>query len=199
MTIAVLFADGFEEVEAVTPVDYLRRSGATVLSVSCKESNTVTGSHGVTVLTDIRVSDLAEAAPDGIVVPGGMPGAANVAACEAAVTAVADVHRRGGIVAAICAAPAVVLAKTGILRGKRYTCYPGMEQRMPEWCGAEWQSLTAGARKTDERCVVDGTLVTAAGPGAAEEFSLQLIRLVAGEAAAEKVRTGGVMRPLCQS
>lgn len=199
MTAIVFFAEGFEEVEALTPVDYLRRAGVEVVTAACGGAKQVTGSHGITVCTDVLALDVlkntvAGSVPDAVVVPGGMPGAANVAGCEEAVQVIKAVHGAGGITAAICAAPVVVFAKLGLLAGKSYTCYPGMEQQMEKWCGSDGKNLTAKANYTGKRCVQDEKLVTAAGPGTAEEFAVQLVRLLAGEQAAENLIKGSLLR-----
>lgn len=199
MNVVVFLADGFEEVEALTPVDYLRRVGVNVITASCGEALNVTGSHKITVVADALVADITSDVysgniPDAVIIPGGMPGASNVAECENAVKVINEVYKAGGITAAICAAPVVVFAKLGLLSGKKYTCYPTMEQQLEKWCGSEWLKLTKDAVFTGERCVLDGKLITAAGPGTAEEFAIQLVRSLVGEDAAGKLISGGVMR-----
>lgn len=197
MAVVVFLADGFEEVEALTPVDYLRRVGVSVVTASCGASLQVCGSHGITVLADSLASAVAEGkvgAVDAVVVPGGMPGASNVAECRDALSIVDSVRKDGGFVAAICAAPVVVLARTGLLAGKKYTCYPGMERQLEKWCGPDWEALSVGSDYTGGRCVRDGKLLTAAGPGAAEEFAVELVRLLAGDSAAESLKAGSLLR-----
>lgn len=171
--IALLLAQGFEEVEAVTPTDFLRRAGLDVRTVGI-DGKRATGAHGITLEADVALGDL-QAEPDAIVVPGGMPGAENIAASDAALGLIRSVFDKGGIVAAICAAPAVVLQKTGILRGMRVTCYPGFEDRF------------SGCTPVDERVVVDGNVVTSRGPGTAAEFSIKLIELLAGKQSASEI------------
>lgn len=197
MTAVLFLAEGFEEVEALTPVDYLRRAGVKVVVAACGDSLQVTGSHGITVLADMSVSELSkdtDFVADAVIVPGGMPGSSNVALCSDATGFIEKVYSSGGIFAAICAAPVVVFARLGLLAGKNYTCYPGMEAQLEKWCGPDWKELSAGAKYTGERCVRDGNLVTAAGPGAAEEFSVQLVRLLAGDSAAENLIAGSILR-----
>ena len=199
MNVVVFLAEGFEEVEAFTPVDYLRRVGVNVITASCGKTLNVTGSHKITVVADVLASDIVSDVqkrnvPDAVIIPGGMPGASNVAECENASQIINEVYNAGGITAAICAAPVVVFAKLGLLAGKRYTCYPTMEQQLEKWCGSDWQNLTKDAIFTGERCVLDGKLITAAGPGTAEEFAIQLVRSLVGEDAASKLIAGGVMR-----
>lgn len=186
--VILLLADGFEEIEALTPVDFLRRAGAEVLMSSIGESRTVTGSHGIPVLADRGLSELASEGIlrsdlwDAVLVPGGMPGASNVAASEEAGAFLKDMASRGKLVAAICAAPAVVLGSLGILEGKRFTCYPGMENRVR---GASW---------SDERVVADGAVITSRGPGTAAEWAIEIIRFLAGDAMAEKIAADTLQR-----
>ena len=152
----VLLADGFEEVEAITPIDYLRRAGVEVTTVSIGGSRAVTGSHGIPVTADAVLADIApEAAasqsgsapspdasrlPDALLLPGGGVGADNLAASAAAGALITAQLDSGKIVAAICASPAVVLAPLGILKGRRFTCYPGLEGTVNETksTGAQW-------------------------------------------------------------
>ncbi|MCH5290894.1 MAG: DJ-1/PfpI family protein, partial [Treponema sp.] len=135
-TVAVLLAPGFEEIEAITVIDYLRRAeiGVTTVAVPADgaEGTTVTGSHGIPVVADTTLAAYraARTVPDAIYSPGGMPGAANIGANADALDLIAAVAGAGKLVAALCAAPVVVLAKTGLLAGRRYTCYPGMEESL---------------------------------------------------------------------
>ncbi len=161
--IIVLLAEGFEEVEAVTPIDFLRRAGFDVTVLSLKGS-TVQGSHGI----QIKVDGDFEAFPpegDALILPGGMPGAAHLAAHSGCVTKVREFHAKGKVVAAICASPALVLEKAAaILDGRRYTCYPGFEKQ-----------ASGRGNYLPERVVVDQNIITACGPGAAAEFSATIM------------------------
>jgi 4-methyl-5(b-hydroxyethyl)-thiazole monophosphate biosynthesis len=191
----IFFADGFEEVEAITPLDYLRRAGVAVTSASCGKGKEVTGAHGVKITCDATVAEALGKFPagaDAVVCPGGMPGAANIASCKEAAALIEKTRDGGGITAAICASPAVVFARLGLLAGKTFTCYPGMEGNLAEWGGAE--SLTAGCRKADKAAVVDGNLITGRGPGAAEEFTLALVEALAGKPAVETLRKQACLR-----
>jgi 4-methyl-5(b-hydroxyethyl)-thiazole monophosphate biosynthesis len=172
-TIAVLLAEGFEEVEAVTPIDFLRRAGVEVITAGVT-GKTVTGAHGVPFTADILLKD-APANLDGIVIPGGMPGAANIAKSAEAVTLIQKLFSANKLVAAICAAPGVVLGPNGLLKGKKFTCYPGYEKDV------------AGAAFSEDRVVVDGNLITSRGPGTAAAFAIALIDYLAGKDAADKV------------
>ncbi|MDR1129304.1 MAG: DJ-1/PfpI family protein [Treponema sp.] len=177
----VFLADGFEEVEAVTPVDYLRRAGVELATVSISGNKTVTGSHKVPVIAD---KTLAEAAGvyDALLLPGGMPGAANLAACAELGRLLREQAAAGRIVAAICASPAVVLAPLGLIEGRRFTCYPGMEKE------------TSGGKWSEERVVVDGNIVTSRGAGTAADWAIALIGLLAGPAEGEKLARAVVLR-----
>lgn len=171
--IAVLLADGFEEVEAVTPIDFLRRSGVDVV-VAGVGTDEPTGARGVVIRTETRIEALPEEL-DGVVLPGGMPGAENLAASNAVQERTRGLFSSNMLVAAICAAPAVALGGFGILKDRRFTCYPGFESRVGDGTFVE------------ERVVVDGNLITSRGPGTAAEFSIALIEYLAGKEAAEEV------------
>lgn len=187
--VCVFFANGFEEVEALTPVDYMRRAGLDVTTVSCNTDKAVTGAHGVTVLADVTVKEIGEGTfdMDAVVIPGGMPGAKHVADCPLAIETIKKINEKKGLVAAICAAPVVVLGKTGVLKGKKYTCYPGMEDSFAQWADADWNTLTENTRYTGDRSVVDGNLITGAGPGAAVNFAVDIVAYLCGKAAAEQL------------
>ena len=167
-TVYVFFADGFEEVEAFTPVDVLRRAGLEVVMVSVTPDEIVTGAHGVPVLCDKNIvnCDFFDAAM--LVLPGGMPGAATLGECEDLCREVTRFAEQQKPVAAICAAP-MVLGKLGLLKGKRATCYPGFEQFLD------------GAEYTAALVEKDGNLITGKGPGAAMDFAMALVELLKGE------------------
>ncbi|MCR4580406.1 MAG: DJ-1/PfpI family protein [Treponema sp.] len=193
-TVAVFFADGFEDIEALTPVDYLRRAGLEVITVGVKgkpynDSMIVTSSHDVRIITDCNLdtylSNYGENAPDCLLCPGGSRGAENLSECEALLNHLENAWNQGKIVSAICASPAVVLGKTNIPHGKNWTCYPGMDKETnPEYVGMY----------VNKTFVTDGKLVTARGAGASEEFAMELVRLLADEATAEKIKKGTLQR-----
>ncbi len=194
MKAIVFLADGFEEVEALTPVDYLRRAGVevTVAGVSKKE---ITGSHGIKVCTDtVAAESLLSEKFDALIAPGGMLGSSNLAASPVVEKLFKDGENRGAVVAAICAAPVVVLAKVGLLKNRRYTCYPAMENDLEKFAGSNYKALTEGSVHLEERVVVDGNLVTARGAGVAEEFALALVEKLAGKAARDNLHKGIVAR-----
>lgn len=171
----VLLAPGFEEIEAVTPVDLLRRAGIAVTVVSVSASLEVTGGHDLVVRADKLVSDHRTTA-DAVIVPGGSGGAKAIAASPEASELILRHSRADALVAAICAAPAVVLHPLGLLKGRRFTCYPGMEARVE------------GASFSTDRVVADGRLITSRGAGTAVEFALAVIGALAGPGKAREVK-----------
>lgn len=193
-TAAVFFADGFEEIEALSPVDYLRRAGVNVITVAVPSSTTkdkyvVTSSHKVPMIMDLTLDEyLAEYGkklPDCTVLPGGSTGADNLAACAKLLEHLEACYSAGKLTAAICASPAVVLGQTAVLNGKKWTCYPDMES-----C-AQKEYLDGYSNKV---FITDGNLVTSRGPGASEQFAMELVRLLAGEEIAQKIHDGTQQR-----
>ncbi|MBN2442530.1 MAG: DJ-1/PfpI family protein [Spirochaetales bacterium] len=171
--IVLLLADGFEEVEAVTPADFLNRAGVDVLLTGVTGS-LVTGAHGIAIKAEYTLDTL-PGDLDGVIIPGGMPGSENVAQSDKAVTLIKKLFGKGKLIGAICAAPGVVLEKAGVLAGKRATCYPGFEKRFTNTVFSE------------ERVVVDGNVVTSRAPGTAAEFALTLVEILKGKKEAEKI------------
>lgn len=182
-TVYIFLAEGFEEIEAVTPGDILRRAGVTVKFVSCGKQTAVCGAHNVTYLADELISNIKadDPLPDAVVLPGGMPGATNLAACKPLEDLVKRMNQDSRVVAAICASPAVVLSHFGVLEGKCATCYPGMYDRAPEGSQISWQNA---------RLVVDGNIITSAGPGTAGEFGFAIADALLGPGASAKVKAG---------
>ena len=179
--IYLLLADGFEEVEALTPLDLLRRAGAEITTVGI-QGNTATGSHGITVACDITADAMDLSAADMLILPGGMPGSKHLDACHYVDTAIEAVMKKGGRLAAICAAP-LILGRRGLLDGKHAVCYPGFESELR---GAVI-SKKAGV-------VTDGNITTAKGMGVAFEFGIELVRLLFGKEKADAL-TKGTVRP----
>lgn len=167
-------ADGFEEVEAMTPIDLLRRAGVEVHTVGIT-GKTVTGAHGIPVVADLLPDAVNLALADMIFLPGGMPGTKNLYASTFVRDAVMQVLDEGHYVSAICAAPSVILGGMGLLEGKRATCYPGMEDGM------------TGAIVQDLSCVWDGKIITGRGAGAAFDFALTLCEALCGWEIADKI------------
>lgn len=176
----LVLAEGFEEIEAVTPADILRRAGVEVELVGL-EARDVTGSHGITIRADRVLGEREDA--DAIILPGGLPGAENLAASPRLARLLKAQAQRGKVVAAICASPGCVLAKHGLLDGRRATGYPGFEKRFP-----------ASATFVAEPVVRDGAILTSRGPGTAFAFGLALARELAGAEKAEELARGMLYR-----
>lgn len=176
--IYVFLAEGFEESEAIIPIDILRRAGKDVVTVSISDSKAVTSSHGVTVMADTLFDENDYDGAELVVLPGGMPGAANLYDCEPLADILVERNRKGERIAAICAAPAVVLGQLGIIKGKRVACYPGFED------------MLEGAEYTRELVETDGNITTAEGPAAAFPFGYELASLVASPEIASKIAEG---------
>ena len=172
-SVLVLLAEGFEEIEAITPIDLLRRGGAKVTVASVGETLAIHGSHGVVVMTDALLSDCTDDY-DCVVCPGGGMGSKNLAASFDVLQACIKTAQNG-VVAAICAAPAVVLGKTGLLTNKRVTGYPGSEK--------ECEDLVF----ENEKVITDGFLITAQAAGSAMEFALAIIARLFDENTAKKI------------
>jgi 4-methyl-5(b-hydroxyethyl)-thiazole monophosphate biosynthesis len=177
--VIALLAEGFEEVEAVTPIDYLRRAGITVTIAAVGGSLSVKGARGITVNADALLSDIIKRKEtdtfDAVVIPGGMPGATNIAASKEAGALITEMASAGKLVCAICAAPAVVLAPLGLLSGKKFTCYPGMEEKVRD---GKW---------TDERVATDGNIITSRGAGTAGVFAVAIIARLLSQAEGDKI------------
>ncbi len=174
-TALVILAEGFEEIEAIAPVDVLRRAGVRV-TLAGVSSLTVKGSRDTGVQADVLLKDIKDL-PDAVILPGGLPGATNLAKSGEVARLVKQMSVAGKLVAAICAAPAVVLAPLGILDGKKATCYPG--------CESDFSGKTVHSK---ERVVVDGNIITSQGPGTALEFALAITVRLVGQEIADTVR-----------
>ena len=170
----VLLAEGFEEVEALTPVDLLRRAGVETRLVGVT-GKTVCGARGIRVVTDLSMDDIDLAQADMIVLPGGMPGTTNLYADKRVTSAVRAMYDAGKYVAAICAAPSVILGGMGLLKGRRATCYPGMEDGME------------GAEAVPATCVTDEKIITACGVGGALDFACALITALISREKADEI------------
>lgn len=174
--IYMFLANGFEEVEALAPLDLLLRAGAdvTTVAIGCN-GKTVRGAHGISIEADISESELVCENIEMVILPGGMPGATNLDDSATVDAALARADKEGAYLAAICAAP-LVLGHRGYLRGRCATCYPGFEGEL------------AGATLTPAPVVRDGKIITAVGMGAALEFGLELVSALFGEDTAERLR-----------
>lgn len=173
----VFFATGFEDIEALAPVDIMRRAGVDVQTVSIYDERVIESAHGIGIVTDITLAEAQLDNAELLVLPGGLPGSTNLDACKTLTDALLAHYKAGKPLAAICAAP-LVLGHLGILEGKRATCYPGVEGELK------------GATYTASIVERDGLVVTGKGPGAAMEFGYTLVDLLQGEGASDGLREG---------
>ena len=178
---AILFANGYEEVEALTVVDLLRRAKIVCEILSVADSGHVTGSHGISIGADRNFSGTDFSQYDGVILPGGMPGTTNLAADERVLALLRSFAAAGKLTAAICAAP-TVLAKAGLLDGKKAVCYPGMEEQL------------TGAKVSFDPVAVDGTVITSRGLGTAIPFALSIVQYFEGRERAEALASSVVYR-----
>ncbi|MBR0597504.1 DJ-1 family glyoxalase III [Sinanaerobacter chloroacetimidivorans] len=168
-------ANGFEEIEALTVVDVLRRAGIDVKTVSVSDDRQITGAHEISVLADILYENANYSNCEMIVLPGGMPGTKNLAAHAGLEARIKEFAEDGKWIAAICAAP-MILGNLSLLKGKKATIFSGMEEHL------------IGAEFSKERVVVDGNFVTSRGAGTAMDFSLKLVELLKDEHTAATLR-----------
>ena len=180
--VLVLLADGFEEIESITCIDLLRRAALDVKAVSITGEILINGSRGITVRADTKISDIEEL-PDALVLPGGMPGAENLASSKEVIALIKKCFDEGRIIAAICASPAIVLAPNGVLDGKKATCYPGFEEK-----------FTEKTTYVNEKVVVDGNIISSQGPGTSSFFALEIIKHLKGEDVAETVKRRALVK-----
>lgn len=172
--VALLLADGFEEIEALTPVDILRRGGIEVVTYSVNGDLCVCGAHNIMVDADDIIENADYDSVEAVILPGGMPGADNLENSKDVQDLLEHVSKNGKLMCAICAAPKV-LGKFGYLDGKKATCFPGFEGEL------------MGAFITGERVVVDGNVITSKGMGTAMDFSLAILEYMKGKEAADKM------------
>ncbi|MBF0522753.1 MAG: DJ-1/PfpI family protein [Candidatus Omnitrophica bacterium] len=172
----VILAEGFEEIEAVTPIDLLKRAGVDVTTAGVGNTKIKGARVQITVLTDKKIEDVSKDF-DAVILPGGMPGASNLAASKAVNEIVQDANTNGKIIAAICAAPAVVLTPLGILKNKTATCFPGMEKQFDKTTLFK-----------EEPVVIDGNIITSRGAGTAYAFALTIVEKLVGKDIAQKVK-----------
>ena len=183
----VFLADGFEISEALTTVNMLRRGGVNVKTVSIYDDRIVTSSNRIPVVADMAFGEFRASTTFGprlptdvMIFPGGMPGSSNLAAFPKLMDIMLQHYEAGGTLAAICAAPSVVLGLLPTLEGKKMTCYDGFEEALQ----------AKGAEYVKEGVVVDGNIITGRGPGWAVEFGLAILSLIKGQETADKVKAG---------
>jgi len=172
MKVLIPLAEGFEEIEAVTSIDILRRADIETVTAALKK-NPVTGAHQITVTADILLGDNDEF--DAIVLPGGMPGSANLRNDPRIINIIQKINKAGGLTAAICAAP-IVLSSAGVLKNRKFTCFPGYENEISEGI------------HVNEKVVADGSIITGIGAGSAPLFALKVVEYLKGKETAEKVK-----------
>ena len=167
----IILAEGFEEIEAITAIDILRRAQIETVAAGLN-NKIIRGSHGIKINADVLLDEF-KADTDALLLPGGSPGAENLAKSAKVASLINKMFKKGSIIGAICAAPALVLEPTGILKHKKATCYPGMENL-----------FSAEVRFSQEAVVCDGNIITSRGPGTALAFSLKLVEMLIDKAAA---------------
>jgi len=172
--ILIPLAEGFEEIEAITNIDVLRRAGLNVVTAGVGDIE-IEGDHGVKIEADTEISKVEKSEITDVVLPGGMPGAANLRDSEELREIIQDVYQRKGLCAAICAAP-IVLEAAGILEGKNATSYPGFDDQMES------------ANYKESRVVKDGNIITGRGPGVAMEFALEVVEYFAGSEKSDELK-----------
>ena len=182
MKAVVLIAPGFEEIEAITPIDFLRRAGVEVVMASVGHDDlAIKGAHGIVLKCNVKFDDVSKNIYDVIICPGGMPGTKNLAKSENVVKAIKAHLAAGKVVAAICASPGYVLAEAcGIMKGKTGCGYPGCDDKITE----------NGGTKVEDRVFVDGNIITSRGPGTASIFALEIVRKLVGNEKAEEIGKG---------
>ena len=171
----IVLATGFEEIEAVTSIDILRRAGIEV-TIAGLDSDNICGSHGINIIVDKKLDDIG-ADFDACILPGGMPGAMHLSHSKKLTELIKKMNSKGNLIAAICAAPAIVLAPIGVLNNKSATCYPGMQNEFKE-----------NTLYKNEAVVVDGNIITSQCPGTAMDFAFAIVEKLAGKDSVKKLR-----------
>jgi len=171
----VILADGFEDIEAITSIDLLMRAGTQVTVAGLTSTHVKAAKSGLTIIVPTRLSEVQDTF-DALILPGGMPGAENLANSSEVVARVRLMNQQKKIIAAICAAPALVLTKAGVLEGKNATCFPGMENLFPK-------TTTFVASPV----VQDGNIITSRGAGTAFSFGVTIVGALLGKGPREKI------------
>ncbi len=170
----VILAPGFEEVEAVVPVDILRRCDVDVL-IAGLGANEIISARGIKIAADIILEEYSDM-PDVVIIPGGMPGAENLANSIKVKDLILKMNAEKRLIAAICASPALVLAPAGVLNGRTATCYPGMER-----------TFAPGVKFVEEEVIKDGNIITSRGPATAFAFGIKIAEELVGKEKAHMV------------
>jgi 4-methyl-5(b-hydroxyethyl)-thiazole monophosphate biosynthesis len=170
----IFLADGFEEIEAITPIDLLRRANVEITSISISNSKTVIGAHNISIAADAIFSEVNFEDADLLILPGGMPGTKNLDGHAGLKKILEQQASQGKLIAAICAAPSI-LGKMNLLEDKEAICYPGFENQLQ------------GASLSERKVVQSGAIITAMGAGVAIEFSLKIIENLKGKTVADQI------------
>jgi len=177
----ILLATGFEEIEAVTVIDVLRRAGVELTIAGCDGIN-ITGSHGITITADKKLGDLSSDF-DAVILPGGMPGALHLHNSSKVNDFIKKMHSADALIAGICAAPSIIMAPIGLLDDKTATCYPG-----------DRINFGKHTRYKNKTVVVDGNIITSQGPATAMEFSLAIVKKLMGNSTAKKIAKHALLK-----
>jgi 4-methyl-5(b-hydroxyethyl)-thiazole monophosphate biosynthesis len=177
----IYLADGFEEIEALTVVDVLRRAGVEANTVAVTKSKEVKGAHNITVIADQTFDEMDNDAADMLVLPGGMPGTANLEKHEGLRSLIKQFYHDEKLIAAICAAPSI-LGKMELLESSRATCYPGFEQDLK------------GAIHSDDLVIRHKNIITSKGPGTALIFALDLVEILVGKEMMENLKESMIVQ-----
>ncbi|MBN2619126.1 MAG: DJ-1/PfpI family protein [Spirochaetales bacterium] len=178
--VGIILANGFEEIEAVTPIDVLRRAGLEVVTLGLN-GKTIRGGHNIIIECDYEFNDYTGSL-DALVLPGGMPGAENLSNSSGVLDLINRLHKEGKYICALCASPGVVLGKTALLKNRNFTCYPGFEGRVE------------GGHFLEDRVVVHGNIITSRGPGTALEFSLAIVSELISSEVSNKLCNGMIVK-----
>lgn len=173
----IVLAEGFEEIEAVTVIDVLRRAGVD-LKIAGLSGKSVKGAHDLKVEADLTL-DQYDGSADAVILPGGMPGSKHLNQSKKVAEIVQKMNSQGKLLGAICAAPALALAPAGVLEGRKATCYPGFEN-----------NFSSSVKFSYDRVVVDQNIITSRGPGTALDFALELVEKLVDRKEADKLREG---------
>jgi len=176
LKILIPLAEGFEEIEAVTCIDVLRRGGVEVVTASLNNLD-VKGAHNIIIKADTSISTIKRGEFDGILLPGGMPGATNLRDDERVIELIQEFAKEEKLIAAICAAP-IALERAGVITNKKATSYPGFDKDL------------ISCKYQNDRVVVDKNIITGRGPGVALEFALEVIKYLIGETKVKDLEMG---------
>jgi len=174
LKILIPLANGFEEIEAITCIDILRRAEIKVITASISNSF-VTGSHDIIIKTDTHINNIKTSEINGIILPGGMPGAINLSNNHKIIEILKVLVKEGKLIAAICAAP-IVLEKAGVLSKIKATSYPGFEKEM------------LSCKYKEDRIVLDNNIITARGPGVTLDFAMEIVNYLKGKEMVQQLK-----------